>query len=153
MTHNCYSDSMFRDDVLFGMARAFFACAYVDFVERKEENEEEEEEYPRPGPGEDWMDFLPSVIPGNAWALAGQLWEAVERLNGASMTQISQRIEAQEAKRGRTPNWIDFGFCLAMQNMGHGVSWADDHEDHGLEIPYREVSGWSFDRAAYREPT
>lgn len=31
-----------------------------------------------------------------------------------------------------------FGHYLAMEAMGHGVSWADDHEPHGLRVPHME---------------
>lgn len=134
----CYSGSDFRDSVLTGMAQAFFAQAYADYVER------DDPDLPRPGPGEDWMDFLPP-LPGNAWAMAGELWKAIERLNTRSMYTIAQEIEAAVSD----PDWHDFGFCLAMQAMGTGVAWADNHPDHGLQIPWIECAGYSFGSAAY----
>jgi hypothetical protein len=31
-----------------------------------------------------------------------------------------------------------------MTAMGHGVSWTDDYEDHGLEIPNIEFSQYDL---------
>jgi hypothetical protein len=33
----------------------------------------------------------------------------------------------------------DFGYYIAMESLGHGVSWADSHDDHDLKVPSTEV--------------
>jgi hypothetical protein len=150
MTRHCYSDSEARDQILTGMAKAFFALAYADFVEHLDaENPDlDPDDYDRPGPGGDWMDYLPS-LPGQAWALAGQLWEAIERDNPkpAGMFRVIIEMDALEPDFDRE----DFGFCLAMQAMGTGVRWSDSHPDHGLKLPYWEVSSFTFAPDAYKE--
>jgi hypothetical protein len=34
----------------------------------------------------------------------------------------------------------DFGHCLAMESIGHGVSWFDNHAKFPLHLPYFEFS-------------
>ncbi len=142
----CYSNSTVRDEILTGMARAFFCTAYADHVEQIEE-EGGDHDLPRPGPNWNWMDFLPD-LPGNAWAMAGSLWSEIEILNKrpCGMFTILQEIEAQEVD----PVWATFGHYLAMEAMGHGVSWSDDHAPHGLKLPHVECSRYTFDEAAYQ---
>lgn len=38
----------------------------------------------------------------------------------------------------------DFGHYIAMQSMGHGVSWEDDHADPGLVVPHHEADPWAL---------
>ena len=159
---NIGSDSTFRDAFLLGAAKAFFVTAYADFVEEghSTDNELTDEDraarlaLPRPGAGQDWMSYAPEPPPA-AYALAGQLWQGIAdqkdifgtRLNGfCGVISLAER--AKEAD-GEDPDPEEFGHYLAMQAMGHGVSWFDDHEEFGCEIPDIECSQCSFDDKAY----
>lgn len=141
---NIFSNSSFRDAFLNGAARAFFVSAYADFVEDPERKGRRK--YPRPGPGEDWMDFAPPTPP-NAYALAGELWSELVVLNRKNMYVIFQL--AAEADDGEI-DVSDFGHYLAMEAMGSGVSWFDSHGRFDLEVPYMEVGQYTFDEDAYR---
>lgn len=147
MGNNVYSDNDFRDGFLHGAAKAFFAMAYADFVE-DEEREDDGYKYPRPRAGQDWMDFLPE-IPPNAYALAGELWAGLYQKNGAAGPYTL--AETAATLDGDPVDAEDFGHCLAMQAMGTGVSWFDDHRSFRMSVPSMEVSFFSFDFAAYRE--
>lgn len=136
----CESSSNFRDEILHGMAKAFFCSAYADYATEHPEDDSLD----KPGPGGDWMDCLPD-LPSNAWALAGELWSGLEHANERSMYQISVEIEAACP----LPDWNEFGHYLAMEAMGSGVGWGDSHPDHGLQIPSMECSEGTFDSSAY----
>jgi len=141
---NVHSDSDFRDAFLYGAAKAFFCCAYADWCE---DEETDSEGCDRPGAGQDWMDYLPE-IPPNAYALAGELWAALYHLNGkAGPYTLSNNAEAAD---GFPVDAEDFGHCIAMQAMGTGVSWFDDHYRFPMTIPHMEVTFFSFDEKAYR---
>jgi hypothetical protein len=152
------SDSTFRDEWLEGAAKAFFATAYADYVEEghSTDNELSEDEretrlsLSKPGPGEDWMDYLPE-IPPNAYALAGELWAMLEAANpgGCGVYTLAERAEAVD---GEKPDPEQFGHYLAMQAMGHGVSWFDDHKTFKIKVPSIECSQCSFADEAYAPP-
>lgn len=155
MTQPVGSDSTFRDSFLEGAAKAFFATAYADYVEEADSTDNDLDETERndrancarPGAGEDWMDYLPA-IPPNAYALAGELWEALHKANGeAGVYSLVLRAEAAD---GKAPDAEEFGHYLAMQAMGHGVSWFDDHAKFPIKIPHVECSQCSFSDEAYR---
>ena len=138
------SDTDFRDAFLEGAARAFFVMAYADFVEN---DENESSELDVPGPGGDWMNCAPTNPPA-AYALAGQLWTDIEHASKCSMYVLRER--ALEAEGVTDIDANDFGHYMAMQYMGHGVSWFDSHEKFEIKIPHGEVSSFSFDEACYR---
>lgn len=156
MTQLIGSDSDFRDSWLEGAAKAFFATAYADYCEEghSTDNELSEDEretrlsLPRPGGGEDWMDYLPS-IPPNAYALAGELWAMLEASNpgGCGVYTLAERAKAVD---GEAPDPEQFGHYLAMQAMGHGVSWFDDHKTFKIKVPSIECSQCSFSDEAFQ---
>jgi hypothetical protein len=146
MSNAVHSDSDFRDQFLYGAARAFFMCALADFVEDPE-REDDGHDYPHPGCGGDWMDVCPE-LPPNAYALAGELWAGLYALNGkAGPYTLANNAEAAD---GAPVDAEDFGHYLAMEAMGHGVSWFDDHAKFDLKVPDIECSMYTFDPEAYR---
>jgi hypothetical protein len=161
---NIGSSSIFKDEFLLGAAKAFFVTAYADFVEEGHSTDNElskaEREarldLPRPGAGEDWMDYAPEPPPA-AFALAGELWAALEAANKVSVYVLAERADQADVDHKSKCEKCDregfdaeeFGHYLAMQAMGHGVSWFDDHGDFDLEVPHIECSQCSFDDAAY----
>lgn len=136
------SDSDFRDAFLEAAARAFFTCAYADYCE-----EHTDEDLPKPGPGGDWMDFAPEPPP-NAFAIAGEMWARIEEANKANMYMIADVAQAAD---GKPVDPAKFGHALAMQYMGTGVSWFDDHKEFPLKVPYAEVSWFNFSEECYRQ--
>ena len=144
-----YSNSDFRDEFLLGAAKAFWACAYADYIEDPEADDDDpRKDLPRPGGGEDWMDYLPP-IPPNAFAIAGELWSDLTHANKHVGCGVYSLADLARQADGDGIDVEEFGHYLAMQYMGHGVSWFDDHEKFEIEIPYREVSFLEFDSDAY----
>lgn len=147
MSSNVGSDSTFRDAFLYGAARAFFVTAYADFVEDAE-REDDGHDYPSASHGEDWNDIAPEAPP-NAYALAGELWQGLHAMNGeAGVYSLALRAESAD---GVVPDPEDFGFSFAMQAMGHGVSWFDNHKSFPVKVPHVECSMFSFSEDAYRD--
>jgi hypothetical protein len=144
-----------RDEIAKGAARAFFLTAYADFMERdfdadeashvtRAEFDEERAGLPRAGSGQNWNDHAPPTSPA-AWEMGWSLVKTIERetgktidvlFNGATIlcSRPGGKIStAFRCKDNHTPDL--YGHYLAMEAMGHGVTWADDHEDHPFEVP------------------
>ena len=155
---NVGSDSQFRDSWLEGAARAFFVTAYADYVDEghstdndlTDEDREARLGLPSATMGADWYDYAPTT-PLNAYALAGELWASLEHANKASVYVLAERAAIADGISDGL-NGIDaedFGRDLAMQAMGHGVSWFDDHERFDLKIPNIECNMCTFSDDAY----
>ena len=140
------SDSHFRDSFLEGAARAFFVTAYADYVEKgnstdndlTEDEREARQALPSASMGADWYDYAPAT-PLNAYALAGELWALLAVANPEQTRADNEDIDAE-----------DFGRDLAMQAMGTGVSWFDDHKRFEMKIPHIECNSYTFSDDAYR---
>lgn len=162
---NIGSNSFFRDAFIEGAAKAFFVTAYADFVEEgySTDNDLTDDErkariaLPKAGGGQDWYDYAPEPPP-EAYALAGELWARLESENGHSVYTLASH--AAKADGVEEIDVEEFGRDLAMQAMGHGVSWFDDHENipndllqsyksKRFEIPDIECNQCSFDDAAF----
>lgn len=131
-----------RDEIIEGAARAFWVDAYARHVEEEGEACMPYEDgfmascpafstHARPGPQQDWMDFAPPTGP-EAFEKARELVKRIEAENMQVGRSLGQWAE------GLIPDFNLFGHYLAMEAMGHGVSWADDHEPHGLRVPHME---------------
>jgi hypothetical protein len=154
-----------RDTIIESAARALWLCAYADHVE---DFQEHKSDYPkrewkkhfcpaslresakcptfgthaRPGPGEDWMDYAPPTGEP-ARAEARKLIAEIEKRNKIKVEDAYAKAEAAEGHL-KEPTPEDFGHYLAMQALGHGVAWADDHPDHDLDLPLIEFGSWEI---------
>jgi len=113
------------------MARTLFVTNWAD---RCEENGQT-------FPGCELMDIAPSTS-DDALHQAYRLMGMIEALNGGSMICLLARVCHQDDELPDAHDWVnqfklkeDFGHYLVMEALGHGVSWSDDHDDHGLTIP------------------
>jgi hypothetical protein len=127
-------DPVVRKMIVDAMARAFFVEAWA-------RNEEEKPKFRERGYGGhghqvDIMDVAPRTNAA-ANAAAKELAKDIERANGRSLTSLYTTAVAQEGHR-KEPNPTDFGHYLAMQAMGHGVSWWDDHPKFPMTVPYHD---------------
>jgi hypothetical protein len=120
-----------RDEIVGAAARAFFVTVWADEAER--EAEEGDGELPW-GAGEDIDDAAPDT-PEEAQRFGERFVFAVEKLNAASITELYDRAAEAPGRHLRQPEPEDFGHYLAMQAMGHGVAWQDDHPPAGLSAP------------------
>lgn len=92
-----------------------------------------------PGPGGDWMDICGA--PSKAARDAAEV--LLERIGAEQVLRgwyVNTRVEHGHRKE---PRATDFGHYLAMQAMGHGVAWSDEHPDPGFEVPH--LSGIDYD--------
>lgn len=117
-----------RDTIIHGMARALFVDNWAMG---------EEERGRRWPPGSDLMDLAPRT-PSRAVLKAARLARRIEQGNRATLPQIYDRALAAPGRHLREPTPCDFGHYLAMQSLGHGVSWFDDHPSFPLKLPYIE---------------
>lgn len=133
-----------------GMARAIWVTTFADRVENMTPAERKRsgiDEYMRACI--DWSEVVPRT-PSWAYEAAEDLYAKFEAINDESMNALYATAEAAhraEARRvgGNQERYLDdfdapemhelFGHCLAMQAMGHGVSWFDDHATFKLKFP------------------
>lgn len=145
--------STLEETVVIAMARAFFVCAWAD----------NEEENGRNYPGQDLMDVVPET-PDKALRFAYKFLGRIEQANDSSIYALVEQaavadgyqqddivqftrenrldtyknatLRAIEATGGKFVS--DFGHYLAMQGLGQGVSWFDDHGRFEIEVPLVE---------------
>jgi hypothetical protein len=124
-----YPDVM--DEIVNAMARVLFVQAYAA---------QEEEAGRSIGGGQDWMDHAPATSAAAGYA-AMKLAIEVEKRNMLGLNTLYGACAAYYPEQHRKkPTPEDFGHYLAMQALGHGVSWDDDHPDPGLQLPYIEFN-------------
>ena len=124
------------ESVYSGMARAFHVCTWADAQEEKG----------RTFPGVDLMDEAPKTTRrarDAALLFSGRL----EHANGMQIVcLLYAAVKADGFDPYDDPSCIaeeyarDFGHYLAMQGMGHGVGWFDDHAKFALVIPHYEYA-------------
>lgn len=108
-----------RDVIVEAAARAFFVMDWAD----------RESEAGRNHPGEELTDIAPDTSKA-ALAFAKRFVAAIEKKTGRSIEQLyASAAKDRDGKHRKDPDPEDFGFALAMQGLGTGVAWADDHPD------------------------
>lgn len=114
--------------ILEGMASALWASSWADHAE---------EHGCTSMSGQRIEDIMPP-IPEEAYVLAKKCADSIEAANGKSLSELfDDAVKADEAD-GLDSSGADesFGSDLAMQWMGHGVSWFDDHAEFPIKIPH-----------------
>jgi hypothetical protein len=111
-----------REDIIVeAMARAMFVSSWADY----------EEEHGRYYPGQELMDIAPDT-PQDAIDEAVKLYDEIEEINDIDFNDFIPPGFSDDWDRELAD---EFGHYLAMEALGHGVSWMDDYEHHGLKIP------------------
>lgn len=84
----------------------------------------------------DVMEQMPAVPPA-AYAAAYRLADQIESLNGAPLQDLlKMAAQADGYEAAPDQHYCElFGHYLAMEAMGDGVSWFDDHADFPLALP------------------
>ena len=124
-------------DVIDGMAEALWATMWADKMDELGVGGHMS--------GMEITEIMPKVPP-EAIALGQKIAQQIEQANSISLDNFippgfsSEDWYSSDAEK--------LGWYLAMQSMGHGVSWADDHEDHGLKLPH--VENYELDDLAYQ---
>lgn len=85
------------------------------------------------------LDRVAPLPPRAAFDMAFYVLGRICGVNDTSPELLAYRVARTEQEEGDIDVSDAFcrelGWCLAMEYMGHGVSWMDDHEAHGLDIP------------------
>ena len=124
---------MIIDEVVDGMARALFADAWVA----------EQEEAGESFSGTEILDVLPETddeAADEALRFYGQV-EGTNRTDMAALLEKAGKADGyrswEEAPADRHGSYAwTFGWYVAMQALGSGVSWFDDHGSFPLKVPY-----------------
>lgn len=140
------------------MARTLFVDAYAQHCDNGAYNDGNgtpcdgcdlfghQDGHPQPGGGQAWEDYAPET-PTEARDAALMLVGRIEERNGTALVCLL----AMAAKADGMDPYLDdfeypegyaaeFGADLAMQSLGHGVSWFDDHERFDLKLPRVEFN-------------
>jgi hypothetical protein len=116
-----------RSEILEGMASLLWASAWADHADDHRCTNLS---------GKEITSIMPPV-PALAKQIAAR-WaiEIARRNSGSTVVDLWERAviaDKQENKRQGTPN--EFGGDLAMECMGSGVSWFDDHAEFPIKLP------------------
>ncbi len=127
-----------REEIMHGMALAFFASAYADQADECEQ----------PLHGE-IMEQLPDEIDASALHAAKTLAFDMERQNGKALDALyldAKNMPTDGADRKLTRDL--FGHYCAMQAMGTGVGLESfgDAVENALTVPYCEFGSYSLER-------
>ena len=135
-------------------ARAFFVSGWANAVENYGGS------FP---PCTELMDVAPAT-PDVVMLHAARFVGMLESKNHCDLAVMWERAQLGDDHR-RTPTLEDFGHYLAMEAMGHGVAWTDDHPqvmlpnrlfgeaDVPLYVPYYESDVMLEFDLAYTLPT
>jgi len=143
-----FNPSTVEEFILEGAARALWVSSYADAADRGALPDSA----PTAGAGEDWAEIAPET-PIRAYLRAAVFVGDVllaARSEAAGRTVAPTHIQCLWQVFGRAVGQHDydnlsemmcgeaeeFGRLLAMQSMGHGVSWADDHEPLPFRVPH-----------------
>lgn len=116
--------------IIEAMARTLFVDAWASAMEERGET--------HGWAGQDLMDLAPETS-SEAKAAAAKLAAEFVALNGKSLTDLLEAAAAADGDAALNPSYVEsFGHNLAMQAIGHGVSWFDDHAKFPIEFPRSE---------------
>lgn len=122
------------------IARTLFSEAYVS---------NEEEHGRSPPQGRNWDNFVPKT-PASGINHAYRLIGAFEQINNGVLIAIFAAACRDNNVEYTTPprEFVEaYGYYIAMESLGHGVSWNDDHNEHvfsGKEIQHPYITNPFF---------
>lgn len=130
----------YSSEIREAMAKAFFATAWADYEEQVKHESLAQTEI---------MDVLPDNIPESAYAAADNVIGTIEKSTGRKISDLYNEAKEAPGDHYKEPDEDSFGHYLAMQAMGHGVSWSDDHPDLTFDVPRVEYSYYDLPEAEY----
>lgn len=120
-------DTSEQSPIISGMARALFILEWADW----------EEEAGRTYPGQA-LEHVAPPTPREAFDAAHNLAGRFEQLNGYDIRALLWQAAVADGRPHADPGKQyaeNFGHYLAMQALGHGVGWFDDHARFPLRFP------------------
>lgn len=92
--------------------------------------------------GQDILEVMPPV-PQKAVELARAFIEKVQSLNNVNLTEFIP--PGSDPETWSQDDEETLGHYLALEAMGHGATYMDDHEEHGLKLPYLEGTEYELE--------
>jgi hypothetical protein len=126
-----FSDSL-TEEFANGAARAFWVMAWASAAEQRGK---------RLPPGDLTVHSPPTPL--SAYVAAGELIGRLAEMNKAGLHELARRAEKAERMKHGDLDGAAFGHALAMESLGTGVSWFDDHKAFDIRVPYMEYSAGS----------
>lgn len=124
--------------------RAMFVSQWADYQERVLGN----------GIQGEIMDLAPPTpdyFVAEGWKLLGALCDRNRPISLVHIILMAERADGKaEWSYWNEKDVGEFGHYIAMQHIGHGVSWFDSHAKFHLTIPHGEAP--ELDDATYPEP-
>lgn len=128
------SDGGERGRILQGMADAMFQQAWADDTEEKHKKSGKKGLSPLSG---NEISKIAPATPESAKKAAEKLAKQFEKANGKKIEDLyADAMKADGNESG--DKCEEFGHYLAMQALGHGVSWFDDHKRFPLKMVHTE---------------
>lgn len=131
-----------RSEILESYVRTMVAEAYASWCESEQEENRPTHDLSMPGPGEDWLNYAPEPTEAHYAMMAEQIARIESHLAmpvEALYAYASRECATPGARcQRRTHTPEHFGSDLAMQYVGTGASWGDDHVTR-LDLPYGET--------------
>jgi len=109
-----------KSSVVQGFADALFKSSWASFEKEKGTSFS----------GMEILDVAPDT-PQEVVSFADRQISQIESANGISFDSFVPPGEDE----GSFDPW-ELGWYIGMQYLGQGVSWSDDHQDHGLQVPH-----------------
>jgi len=128
-TKNILSGNYERQ-IVDAMARAMFVTTWADRMEERGRGRELA--------GQKLMDIAPKTSRDALAAAKNLAARFAEANEGASMNDLYARALNVAGKHEGDTSPHSFGHYMAMEAMGHGVSWTDSHPKFKVNIPYFE---------------
>lgn len=128
------TDEEIFEQVALGASDLWRGMAYADcydeyFEEHGEGLESLNPDWVGAGPGQDWVEVSRFAVEEDLFLPQARTFlKRLLEVNGIGTEKLLD-IAGGEAKLGR------LGSDLAHEAVGSGVSWADDHEPHNLQVP------------------
>lgn len=131
------------------MARTLFVTAWADWKDQYGGG--------TPGMGVDLMDVAPETPP-YAFEAADKLIKLYEDANKCCLGHLlnlakwSEKILETAPEETMAALAREFGYCMTMQALGHGVSWEDSHEPFVRKHVDFEFTCFDLDEETYHIP-
>ena len=117
---------MEREEILESVARTLFVSAFADACEDDEAHPDFDAGDQAAGAGEDWFDTVTDPTPEAATVKAAEVVADFERRNERTVEDAAAEWAGYPGHGRRGNDEAAFGYCLAMQSLGHGVGFWDD---------------------------
>lgn len=137
-------DSETREVIMEWIARTLFLDAYASFSDEPENVDNPDILYA--SMGADWVDVLAHLeTPEEAVQSAAAIVRDIEAMNGMPIESLYHLAASAQGTHYRPATPSDFGYSMAMEAVGSGVAWEDNHPEPpggSIKVPSGEFYVW-----------